>query len=449
MRNSPENGNFPPPPTPDRFTRNYLLKSASPFSFFLLFLFGFGAAPLCAAADWKDALFLDLGAQYYVVPDFAGSLSPDMAERYGVSGGLIKPLPGFRAGAGCEWRKFRFSLETGCTYIKGDNPLVLNLTLLPLIVRAGYVFSPWKELTVIPMLGAGVVFTGVNHYETAIAMLLDRPSRSSNTGFLANAAVRLGWSFVPALTLYAGAGIDCVMETGGIIPLPSLELGVTVKPFAFRKKPRREPPAVVTVPAEPEPPAGILPPEPSAEMEPAVAEPVAVEPAPVVAVPVEPEPPAGILPPEPSAEMEPAFAEPVAVEPPPVVAVPEPLPVEAPARIVRILHFPANAALPVRSHVIELDAAGELLAADAALGVTLVGYTAPYGTGEGRLALSQARARFCADYLVREYGIEAERVHIEWYGAERLPPVPNSGAGVEDWRRRCVEIVIEPMEERR
>jgi hypothetical protein len=81
----------------------------------------------------------------------------------------------------------------------------------------------------------------VNHYQTVIDLLLEKPSRSSSSGFLAAAGLRLGWSFAPALTLYAGAGIDCVIETGGLIPLPALELGVTLKPFLFGKKPPAEP----------------------------------------------------------------------------------------------------------------------------------------------------------------------------------------------------------------
>jgi outer membrane protein OmpA-like peptidoglycan-associated protein len=234
-----------------------------------------------------------------------------------------------------------------------------------------------------------MVFAGVDHYETAIAMLLDEPSRSSNRGFFANAALRLGWSFVPALTLYAGAGVDCLIETGGIIPLPALEMGITLKPFLFRRKP----------------PAGRVPEE-------------------VPALPL-PEPETG---PE---EAPAAFTE----EPVPI-PIPDVIP-EPPPRILMTLYFPADAAVP--SALAELDEAAQLLLAAPGLNVTLRGYTAPYSTPGARRALSEERARFCAAYLTREYGIPEERISVEWYGSEQAPE-----AGGSDLQRRCVEIIIEP-----
>jgi outer membrane protein OmpA-like peptidoglycan-associated protein len=368
----------------------------------LVFLLCFG--PRCFAGDlpaWTGGLFLDLEGQYYIVPDLAASLDPGMAERYGVSGGLIKPYPGFRAGLGYEWNKFRFSLESGYTWIEGDNPLVLDLNLVPLAFKAGYVFSPFGRLGIVPLLGAGLVFSSVNHYETAIDMLMENPARSTAPGFLASAGLRLGWSFVPALTVYAGAGLDCVIETGGLIPLPSLELGVNIKPFLFGRKPRTEPQKQAKTEAKPEP-VKIVPVEtPPLEL--------AGEPA---------ELPAEIPPPEPEA-------------PPP-----EP---EVPVRIRKTVYFPADAEIPLRAHLMELDEAGELLRSSPALGVTLRGYTAPYSTPGARRRLSEVRAAFCGEYLMREYGIEAGRITIEGRGAESLPETSDGS----DWMRRCVEIIIE------
>jgi outer membrane protein OmpA-like peptidoglycan-associated protein len=352
----------------------------------------------CFAGDlpeWTGGVFLDLGAQYYLVPDIAGTFDLSMAERYGVSGGLIKPWPGFRAGAGYQWKNLRLSLEAGYTRIEGDNPLVLDIGVIPLFLKGGYVFSPLDRLTITPLLGAGVVFAGVDHYETAIAMLLDEASHSSNRGFFANAALRLGWSFIPALTLYAGAGVDCLIETGGIIPLPALEMGITLKPFLFRRKP----PAGGVVPAR-------------------------TVPEDIPALPA--------LKPETGTEEEPA----VFMEEPEPVPIPD-LILEPPPHILTTLYFPADAAAP--SQLTELDEAAELLLAMPGLNVTLRGYTAPYSTPGARRALSEVRARFCADYLIREYGIPEERITVEWYGSEQLPE-----AGGSDQQRRCVEIIIEP-----
>jgi outer membrane protein OmpA-like peptidoglycan-associated protein len=287
-------------------------------------------------------------------------------------------------------------MEFGRTYIEGTNPLVLDIHLVPLVFKAGYVFSPGRHFNVIPMLGAGPVFSSVKHYETAINMLLEKPSHSTSTGFFLHGGVRAGWVIVDALTLYAGGGIDCVIETGGLIPLPVLELGINVKSFLFGKK---SPPRALIQVRTPE---AAEPPELPAEAESAP----------------EPETP-----------------------PEPVTEVPETEPVvEAePLRIVRVIYFPTDTAVPVQSHLVELDAAGEQLRSSPELRVSLRGYAAPYGTEAGRRRLSEERARFCAEYLRQEYGVEPERITVEWYGADRLPETSDG----QEWRRRCVEIIIE------
>ncbi|MDR1899088.1 MAG: OmpA family protein [Treponema sp.] len=288
-------------------------------------------------------------------------------------------------------------MESGYTYIEGTNPLVLDIRLVPLVFNAGYAFSIGRHFNVIPMLGAGPVFSSVKHYETAINMLLERPTRSTSAGMMLHGGVRAGWVIVDALTLYVGGGIDCVMETGGLIPLPALEAGFSIKPFGFRKKP----PAAVPPPAEPPKPAPARAEIPAEITEEPAAAPEEAE------VPETPEA-------APAAETE-------------------------PVRIVRVLYFPADSAVPVQSHLVELDGAGELLRSSPELTVRLRGYAAPYGTAGARLNLSEERVRFCADYLDREYGVDTARITVEWYGADRLPETSDG----EEWRRRCVEIIIE------
>jgi outer membrane protein OmpA-like peptidoglycan-associated protein len=329
-----------------------------------------------------------MGLQYYVVPDVVETFDFSLAERYGVSNGFIKPLPGFRAGAGYQWRNLRFFLEAGYTQIKGENPLVLNIDIVPLVLKGGYVFSFRDRFTVTPVLGAGLVFVEVDHYETAIGMLLDDLSRSSTTSFFAHAALRFGWSFVPALALYAGAGVDCLFETDGLIPLPALEVGFTLKPFLFGKKfAGRAEPVVISEDA------GVIP-------------------------------------------VPPLFVPEAGPEEESVVAAEEP---EPPPRIIKTVYFPADA--DVSFSMDELDAAAALLLSDPSLSAIFRGYTAPYSTPGARQILSEVRARFCAEYLMREYGIAPERITIEWYGSEKLP----ENSDDSDERRRCVEIIIESV----
>jgi outer membrane protein OmpA-like peptidoglycan-associated protein len=115
------------------------------------------------------------------------------------------------------------------------------------------------------------------------------------------------------------------------------------------------------------------------------------------------------------------------------------IPVEAPDRVVRTLYFPADAEVPVTAHLVEVDAVAELLRSSPDLRVTLRGYTAPYSTPGARRRLSELRARFCETYLRDRYGIAGNRITVEWYGSDKLP----EAADGTDWRRRCVELIIE------
>jgi outer membrane protein OmpA-like peptidoglycan-associated protein len=246
---------------------------------------------------------------------------------------------------------------------------------------------------------------------------------------------------MPALNLYAGAGVDWIIETGGPIPLPAVELGINFKPFLLGKGFRPRAARPVFAPEAPVVYGPEAPPDPAPE-------PVAVEIIPVEAPPIEPAgetvamppaEPAPEAPPDPVPEPEPA-PEPVPEQEPLPEPSPDPAPEpEPPVRILRVLYFPADAAFPIPSLLAELDAAGELLRRSPALGVTLRGYTAPYSTPGAQRGLSELRARFCETYLRREYGIEGERIRVEWYGAERLPELSDG----TDRQRRCVEIIIE------
>jgi outer membrane protein OmpA-like peptidoglycan-associated protein len=113
-------------------------------------------------------------------------------------------------------------------------------------------------------------------------------------------------------------------------------------------------------------------------------------------------------------------------------------------RLLNAVYFQADSAVLVEGSSSVLDELGKLLIARPGATVTLRAYTAPYGTREGRLAVSQNRAGFCLNYLQRNYGIGAERVQVELYGADQLPEwgrgPDGSFASVESFR--CVEFII-------
>jgi outer membrane protein OmpA-like peptidoglycan-associated protein len=112
-------------------------------------------------------------------------------------------------------------------------------------------------------------------------------------------------------------------------------------------------------------------------------------------------------------------------------------------RLLNAVYFRADSAVLIEDAWSVLDELGNLLLARPGATVSLRAYTAPYGTREGRLAVSRSRADFCLDYL-GTCGIKPERIQIELYGADQLPEwgqgPDGAFASVESFR--CVEFII-------
>jgi outer membrane protein OmpA-like peptidoglycan-associated protein len=113
-------------------------------------------------------------------------------------------------------------------------------------------------------------------------------------------------------------------------------------------------------------------------------------------------------------------------------------------RVLAIVYFRADEATLVEEYRPALELAGEYLRRNPGASLMIRGYTAPAGIDANRMALAEARANYCRDYLVRRYGIDAGRLHTEWYGARRLPQAATEG----NWPlRRAAELVIEVIEQ--
>jgi hypothetical protein len=162
----------------------------------------------------------------------------------GELGDYLSPEWGFRGGLGYEWRRFRFSAETGFSRVTGTHREVLHLTGLdivlldaaarPLLFKAGYGFPlPWG-FGVRPELGLGVFFSDVRYYATVLDLLLDNKTETAVQSLFASFKLDLTYDLPGGFAgLYAGGGADLVLETGGVIPLPFFQAGLSLKPFAL------------------------------------------------------------------------------------------------------------------------------------------------------------------------------------------------------------------------
>ena len=109
------------------------------------------------------------------------------------------------------------------------------------------------------------------------------------------------------------------------------------------------------------------------------------------------------------------------------------------------VYFPPNTARPtVVFSLPVLDEVGEKMRGDPNLVVSIRGYAAPAGTADGQRIVSETRARYCADYLNKKYGVDYERMTIEWFGATKRPE--KMGAYNESGLYRAVELVTMPKD---
>jgi outer membrane protein OmpA-like peptidoglycan-associated protein len=192
-------------------------------------LFASCAVAVFAQEDrWYDSFFVSGALQYYLVPELFS--------------GLIKPIPGFRAALGYEYQRFYLAVESGYTHIEGTNPLVLDLRFVPVVIKAGYAYPIRWGLGVQADLSFGYLFSKTLHYEDAINLILEKQKLTQERSPIAGARLYVFYEFPQnrypknLAKLYAGGGIDAVFENDGIIPLPTLEAGISIKPFTLIRR---------------------------------------------------------------------------------------------------------------------------------------------------------------------------------------------------------------------
>jgi OOP family OmpA-OmpF porin len=88
----------------------------------------------------------------------------------------------------------------------------------------------------------------------------------------------------------------------------------------------------------------------------------------------------------------------------------------------------------------ELNQLGKFLQANPQAFVAVQGFTDNRGSPEYNMKLSRERAEAVADYIIKNFKLNSERVVAMWYG-EGNPVIDNDNAA-ERWKNRRVEIAV-------
>jgi flagellar motor protein MotB len=302
---------------------------------------------------------------------------------------LIEPDLGFRSALGYEYRGFRFGIESGYTNITGTNPLVLNFQFIPLVFKTGYNAELFHGFGVQADLSLGYLFSNTLHYSSALDMLMENKQESHTNSLFSGGVFYATYTFNPGLIkIYLGGGVNVILERDGVIPLPVFEAGVSLKPFLFNTLKDKN------------------------EHQSDIIEYLLIEP-----------------PPE-SLASEQVYED----------IVKEETEQEIMIRHLSVVFFEPDSTTLIERYRLIMDEAAEILKTNPNLTVLLRGYAAPFGRAEILMSLSFERAKYCAEYLIRNHDISLERIIIEYYGSERTPEL----ADVSWESFRCVELIIEP-----
>ena len=355
--------------------------------FSCLFLSSYrAAAQNTEALLWYKSIYIETGGVVNILPkQFLGDKK-----------GEIKPMFGFHGALGYEWRRFRLSLSSGYSQSAETDQFVDNISFIPLTGRIGYALPVKDSWGAEADVGFGFQFSNTFHYETALDFWADRRSESLKMKPLIEGRLRATYTFPrDFLKIYAGGGADIVFETDKPIPLPMIELGISLKPFVLN-----------------------LPPKKHKDRTPV---------------------------PEPVMEPEEPHREPT-LEPEPEIPVSEPQDTDIGEKTIRPIlfnqgiYFEADRGTKVLAQSWPLLVeAGRILQANPEARVTLRGFAALFDTTEGQWTISAARVWFCVEYLKGECGIAEERIKMEYFGAEDAPVSEEA-----EWQfRRRVELIIQ------
>ncbi|WP_461247795.1 OmpA family protein, partial [Treponema sp. R6D11] len=195
--------------------------------FFTIFI-AFTTPLFSEETRWFDDFFIEGALHKYFAPEF-------LSEH-------VNPKLGFRGALGYEYKNFRLAVESGYTNFEGTNPLVLDITMIPLSLKFGYEYPIYFGFGVQGDLLTGYFFSKVYRYPTAIDVILENLQEDNERNLFMGARIYATWTTKGKfLKIYAGGGADFVIENDGPVPLALVEAGISIKPLTLINRSAKKP----------------------------------------------------------------------------------------------------------------------------------------------------------------------------------------------------------------
>jgi outer membrane protein OmpA-like peptidoglycan-associated protein len=114
--------------------------------------------------------------------------------------------------------------------------MVLDIVLIPLTAKVGYHLPIIWGFGLQADLSGGFFISQTKFYASAVDMIMGNEQDEQVISPLTGARLYLTYTFLFGMVkIYAGGGVDVILEDDGAIPPPLIEAGISIKPFSLIK----------------------------------------------------------------------------------------------------------------------------------------------------------------------------------------------------------------------
>jgi outer membrane protein OmpA-like peptidoglycan-associated protein len=177
-------------------------------------------------SPWYEGFFIEASALVHFTPKLLK--------------GYIKPGFGFRGALGYEYKHFRFAIESGYSHFAGTDSLITKVGFIPLVFKFGYALPIFSIFGLQADINAGLAFSNTTHYPNEFDLDMNKIQKDRANSLILGGRLYATVTPLDFLRIYAGGGVDLILEKEGPLLLPLVEIGVHFKPFVLARKKQKK-----------------------------------------------------------------------------------------------------------------------------------------------------------------------------------------------------------------